>query len=138
MPTREDAAVLRQLRTICLELPGASETTTFGHPAFQVAGRPFAVLERYRERLCIVFKAEMLHQQALVEDDTRFWVAPYVGRQGWVSMLADVKLDWREVRKLIVESQRLVRDETTSPRRRIPARGRVAPKRTRPQRRRGG
>src|SRR5512133_1871040 len=123
--------VLRRLRTICLALPEASETTTFGHPTFQVAGHPFAVLERHRDRLCIVLKAEMLHQQALVEDDARFWVAPYIGRQGWVSMLADVKLDWREVARLVAGSHRLVGEGTTRPRRRTPARARrTAPKKT--------
>jgi predicted DNA-binding protein (MmcQ/YjbR family) len=112
-----DDEVLRRLRSVCLALPDASETTTFGHPTFQVARRTFAVLERYRGRLCIVFKAEVPHQQALVEDGARFWIAPYIGKHGWVSMLADVKLDWREVRTLVTESHRLVGRATTGPRR---------------------
>jgi predicted DNA-binding protein (MmcQ/YjbR family) len=133
MASGEDE-VSRRLRAMCLELADATETTTFGHPAFQVDGRPFAILERYRDRLCIVFKAEMLHQQALVEDHARFWVAPYIGRQGWVSMLADVKLDWREVATLVAGSHRLVREETSRPRRGMP-RARVAARKTKPRRR---
>src|SRR6266702_5244019 len=99
-----DDEVLRRLRTLCSSLSDVSETVTYGHPTFRVEKQAFAILEKYRGRLCIVFKAEMLHQQALVEDASRFLVAPYIGRQGWVSMLADGKLDWRKVRRLVTGS----------------------------------
>jgi predicted DNA-binding protein (MmcQ/YjbR family) len=91
-----------------MALPEAVETTSFGHPAFRVSGRVFAVLEKNKGRLCIVFKAELLHQQALVESDPRFMVAPYIGKDGWVSMVAEGKLDWHEVRLLVSGSHRLV------------------------------
>jgi predicted DNA-binding protein (MmcQ/YjbR family) len=103
-----EGAVLRRLRTLCLDLPAASETTTFGHPTFQVTGRTFAVLERFRGRLCIVFKAEPLEQQALVERDGHYLVAPYVGKHGWVSMVAGARMDWRAVRRHVAGSWRLV------------------------------
>jgi len=91
-------------------LPATVETTSFGHPAFLVGGRLFVVLEKYKGRLCIVFKAEPLQQQALVESEPKFMVAPYVGKDGWVSMVAEEKLDWREVRRHVAGSHRLVAD----------------------------
>ncbi len=73
-----------------------------------MTGRTFAVLERYRGRLCIVFKAEPLEQQALVERGGRYLVAPYVGKHGWVSMVAEGRMDWRAVRRHVAGSWRLV------------------------------
>jgi predicted DNA-binding protein (MmcQ/YjbR family) len=109
--TTSPAQVLRRLRRLCVALPGTVETTSFGHPTFCVGDRIFLVLEPYRGRLCIVFKAEPLQQQALVEADRRYSVAPYIGRHGWVSLVADGELDWHEVRRLVVGSHRLVSTE---------------------------
>jgi len=102
--------VLHRLRAICLALPETVEFTSFGHPAFRVGEKVFVVLEKYKGRQCIVFKAEPLHQQELVESDPRFLVAPYIGKDGWVSMVAEGQLDWREVRLLVTGSHRLVTD----------------------------
>ncbi len=41
----EDKKILDKLREICLALPKTSETTTFGHPTFQVGTKTFTVLE---------------------------------------------------------------------------------------------
>jgi len=100
--------VLLRLRAICMALPEAVETTSFGHPAFRVGERLFLVLEKHKGRLCIVFKAEPLHQQTLVESGPEFMVAPYIGKDGWVSMVTEGKVDWREVRLLVAGSHRLV------------------------------
>jgi predicted DNA-binding protein (MmcQ/YjbR family) len=91
-----------------MALPATLETTSFGHPAFRVGERVFVVLEKHKGRLCIVFKAEPLHQQELVESGPRFLVAPYIGKDGWVSMAAEGKLDWREVHLHVTGSHRLV------------------------------
>jgi predicted DNA-binding protein (MmcQ/YjbR family) len=102
--------ILRHLRLICMALPATLETTSFGHPAFLVGEKVFVVLEKYKGRLCIVFKTEPLHQQELVESGPRFLVAPYIGKDGWVSMVAEGNLDWREVRRHVAGSHRLVAD----------------------------
>jgi predicted DNA-binding protein (MmcQ/YjbR family) len=104
---------------MCLALPGTQEATSFGHPAFCVGKKPYVVLEEYRGRLCIVFKAEPLHQQELVESGPRFLVAPYIGKDGWVSLVAEGRLDWGEVRSLVAGSHRLIRaaPEASAPRR---------------------
>src|SRR3972149_2115451 len=73
---------------ICLALPAAYETTSFGHPTFR-AGRTgkktFAVFENYRGEDTICVKAT-LEDQALLVLDPRFFVAPHVGKHGWTPM----------------------------------------------------
>jgi predicted DNA-binding protein (MmcQ/YjbR family) len=41
-------------------------------------------------------------------EDPRFFKTPYIGKQGWVSLIADKRPNWREVRQLIKESYDLV------------------------------
>ena len=105
MPNEQ--AILKKLRALCLALPDASETVTFGHPTFQAGKKTFCVFEEYKGELCIVFKAELPQQQALIQSP-RFFTAPYIGKHGWVSLRAESKLDWGEIRDLVTTSHRLV------------------------------
>jgi predicted DNA-binding protein (MmcQ/YjbR family) len=105
--------VLTRLRKICLALPEAYETTSFGHPTFR-AGRSgkktFAVFENYRGEDTICVKAT-LEDQALLVLDPQFFVAPYIGKHGWTSMRTSMKgvsIDWSEVEDLVRESYRRV------------------------------
>ena len=102
--------VLTRLRKLCLALPEAYETTSFGHPTFR-AGRTgkktFAVFENYRGEDTICVKATM-EDQALLVLDPRFFVAPYVGKHGWTSMRTAGAIEWDEVEDLVRESYRLV------------------------------
>jgi predicted DNA-binding protein (MmcQ/YjbR family) len=102
--------VLARLRKLCLALPEAYETTSFGHPTFR-AGRSgkktFAVFENYRGEDTICVKATV-EDQALLVLDPRFFVAPYVGKHGWTSMRTAGALEWDEVEDLVGESYRLV------------------------------
>jgi len=102
--------VLTRLRKLCLGLPEAYETTSFGHPTFR-AGRSgkktFAVFENYRGEDTICVKATM-EDQALLVLDPRFFVAPYVGKHGWTSMRTAGAIEWGEVEDLVRESYRLV------------------------------
>lgn len=100
-------AILKKLRAICRALPATSETVTFGHPTFQVKAKTFAVLEVYKGELCVVFKAELPVQQALIQSQ-RFFTAPYIGKHGWVSLRVGGRLDWKEIEDLVSESWRLV------------------------------
>jgi predicted DNA-binding protein (MmcQ/YjbR family) len=109
----EPEKVLTRLRKICLALPEAYETTSFGHPTFR-AGRTgkktFAVFENYRGEDSICVKAT-LEDQALLVLDPCFFVAPYIGKHGWTSMRTAIKgvtIDWSEVEDLVRESYRLV------------------------------
>ena len=101
--------VLTRLRKICLALPEAYETTTFGHPTFRAGSgkKTFAVFENYRGEDTICVKATH-EDQALLVLDPRFFVAPYVGKHGWTSMRTGGSVDWGEVGELVRESYRLV------------------------------
>jgi predicted DNA-binding protein (MmcQ/YjbR family) len=124
--------VLSRLREVCLALPGASEATQWGHPNFLVeverprsggrrragregAARPtrntvkktFAVYEKYQGEWAICFKAEPALQLELVTSDPRFYVTPYIGKQGWVSMKVE-GMKWPETRRFIKRSYELV------------------------------
>ena len=110
---REDK-ILTKLREICFALPGVREVKTWGHPTFQAGKKTFAVLEWYKGQLCICFKTTLPLQQLLIEDP-RFFKTPYIGAQGWVSLIADRPPKWGEVEQLIGASYQLVQ---TKPQRR--------------------
>ena len=101
---KTEEKVLAKLREICLALPEAHEVKTWGHPTFKAGTKAFAVLERYNGHLCICFKTTLPLQQLLIEDADRYFKTPYIGKQGWVSLIADRPPNWREVRQLIRES----------------------------------
>ena len=109
-PKREEQ-VLIKLRAICLALPETQEVKTWGHPTFKAGTKPFAVLEQYNGHLCICFKTTLPLQQLLIEDP-RYFKTPYIGKQGWVSLLAERTANWREVRQLVRESYKLVRSQS--------------------------
>jgi predicted DNA-binding protein (MmcQ/YjbR family) len=98
---------LDRLRQICDALPGTSEVVAWGHPNFKVANRTFAAFEKYKGQWAIAFKAERAHQEFLVGKDEQFYLSPYAGKHGWVSMKLDPGVDWAQVRALVNESYRL-------------------------------
>lgn len=103
-----EARVLKKLREICLALPEAAEVTAWGHPDFKAGKKTFAAFEHYKGKWVICFKTDLLFQRHLVDADERFFVSPYWGKHGWVSLQVDARLDWGEVRALVSESYRLV------------------------------
>jgi hypothetical protein len=60
-PLSSDAQILQGIRGICESLPDCEEKVSFGHPAFAVSGRIFAVLEEYKGdlSLCILENCPM-------------------------------------------------------------------------------
>jgi predicted DNA-binding protein (MmcQ/YjbR family) len=103
----DDKKILAKLREICLVLPKTSETTTFGHPTFQVGTKTFTVLETYQGVLSICVKVGK-NMQPIFLEDRRFYRTPYVGQHGWVSLRANTKLDWKEISELVRGSYELV------------------------------
>jgi predicted DNA-binding protein (MmcQ/YjbR family) len=103
-----EAQILERLRKICRDLRGASETVTFGHPAFQVNGKTFSVLEEYKSELGICVKVEK-ELQGIFVDDPRFFRTPYIGKHGWVTLkVYAAPLNWTEIKALGRGSYRLV------------------------------
>lgn len=105
-------AALDRLRAICLALPDTKETITWGKPHFRVGEKIFAGFEEQDGKPVIGFKLTMPHAHSIIENP-RFWPAPYVGHRGWVSMDTTGVRDWDEVRKLILESYRLIAPKRT-------------------------
>lgn len=103
----DEKIILVKLREICLALPKTSETTTFGHPTFQVGTKTFTVLETYKGELSICVKVGKKMQPVFLED-SRFYRTPYVGQHGWVSLRARTKLNWKEITELVRGSYELV------------------------------
>ena len=99
--------VLGKMREICLALPGTVEVAAWGHPNFKAGRKTFAALEEYKGQLCICFKTTLPDQEALL-NDSRYFASPYTGHQGWVSMKAEGRPDWKAIRHHLVSSYRLV------------------------------
>jgi predicted DNA-binding protein (MmcQ/YjbR family) len=101
-------AILDRVRKLCLALPETAETVTFGNPTFQVAGKTFVVLEEYKGELTLCFKVGKEVQGVFLKD-ARFFMTPYVGRYGWVSLrVRAAPLDWKEIAALAQGSYRLI------------------------------
>jgi predicted DNA-binding protein (MmcQ/YjbR family) len=101
--------VYERFREICLSFPETVEifVETWGHPTFRVGPnqKMFASCSPAdSERPSLGMKVEKAHQQALVNTDTRFSVAAYVGKHGWINIDASDGVDWDEVRELALES----------------------------------
>ena len=102
------AALLMRLRKICSQLPDVTETVSFGHPTFQVRGKTFAVFEQYKGELGLALKVEKELQQIFLKDP-RFYLTPYIGKHGWVTLRMERKpLEWKEVGEMVKGSYRLV------------------------------
>ena len=101
------AKVFARLRALCLAFPGASEEIKWGHPNWVVNKKIFASYGTYHDRPSFGSK-QTLAQQAILVEDPRFFVSPYVGKHGWTSMYTDKRVAWGLVEELIENSYRLV------------------------------
>src|SRR5438045_2507488 len=99
--------LLPRVRRICLALPETWEGSLLGQPAFYAGKKSFAVLEPRHGEGSVTFKATPAVQRELVRD-TRFYVAPYSGKHGWVGMPLAGKVDWTHVSMLLQDSYRLI------------------------------
>lgn len=98
---------LARLRKVCLAWPETVEVAAWGHPNFRAGKKTFAVLEVYDGVLSMCFKPTTATYRRIVKD-ARFFVPPYVGQHGWLSLAVDGPLDWKEVTGLCLESYRQV------------------------------
>ena len=95
----------QRVRDICLQLPEASEVTTWGDPTFRVRTRIFAMIKRGDGRISLWCKAAPGIQRALIGSaPDRFFRPPYVGHNGWIGVRLDVAVDWDEVADQIADS----------------------------------
>jgi hypothetical protein len=110
MATNRTQAINR-IRSICLELPEATEKPFGGHtsPAFRVRDKMFVVISE--DRTSMTVKAPKGVQGILINSDSdRFFVPKYVGSKGWVGVRLNLgtQPDWEEMAEVVYESYFLV------------------------------
>lgn len=103
---------LSKLRKIIEALPETSEKLSHGAPTWWGGKRTFATYHdgNYDEgRRAVWIKAPDGAQESLIfADPERFYRPKYLGPSGWVAMRLEGKVDWDEVRVLLVEGYRMV------------------------------
>jgi hypothetical protein len=110
--SREDPRLVR-LTKICLAFPQASRKKLGRHAAFLVGQRIFAYFldDHHGDGIvAVTCKALPGDNVALVAaQPDRFYLPAYIGPRGWVALRLDVgKVNWGEVRELVLGSYRLV------------------------------
>jgi hypothetical protein len=99
--SQETTEILKNIRKICLDLPETDEQIDgFGHATFQVYGKSFV---KITERAGVCFKSNKENQALLIEN-TKYFIPPYIGRHGWVSIRNPKEEDWIELTDLIHEA----------------------------------
>ena len=89
-------------------LDGTEEKLSHGHPTFATKKGTYAVLEEYRGKLSICVKVG-LEVQGVFLEDSRYYLTPYIGKLGWVSLKVHAAaLDWKEIGGLLSGSHGLV------------------------------
>lgn len=103
---RADAdALIEQLRSFALELPGATEKLSHGEPTFFVRGRVFCMVDNNHHgsgHVAVWCNAPPGVQESLVAAEPRhFFVPPYVGKNGWLGIRLDSRLSWKRTTDLL-------------------------------------
>ncbi|MEM6989844.1 MAG: MmcQ/YjbR family DNA-binding protein [Myxococcota bacterium] len=101
-----------RLRKIIEALPETSEKLSHGSPTWWGGKKTFASYHSggYDEgRRGVWIKAPDGAQEALIAaDESRFYRPKYMGPSGWVGMRLEGKVDWDEVRTLLLDGYRMV------------------------------
>jgi predicted DNA-binding protein (MmcQ/YjbR family) len=95
--------MIERLRKICLALPETVETTNFGHPFFRFKKKAFCVFHGAANEPAIAFKV-LKNEAGIFLEDPRFFKTPYMHHNGWISLHAQGKLDWKEIAELVKTS----------------------------------
>jgi hypothetical protein len=103
---------LERVRAIIASLPETSEKLSHGAPTWWGGKKTFATFHSgsYDEgRRSVWIKAPDGAQAALISvDPERFFRPKYLGPAGWVGVRLEGKVDWAEIRELLVQGYRLV------------------------------
>jgi predicted DNA-binding protein (MmcQ/YjbR family) len=96
------------VREICLWLPEAEEFVSHGAPNFRVRGKTFAtytVNHHGDGRVALWLNAAAGSQELHVRaEPEHFFVPPYVGPRGWLGVVLDRGLAWKQVAALVREA----------------------------------
>jgi predicted DNA-binding protein (MmcQ/YjbR family) len=108
MNSQKHEKILSRVRSICLALPEVVEVEAWGHPTFRAPKKMFAGFgENDAGEPTLGMKVGFERQEALLEDP-RFFPTPYAAHQGWISLKLDGKIDWDEVKGLLLEAYKQV------------------------------
>lgn len=104
---------LTQVTEIALALPETSRQIYGSHAQFLVRKKTFAYyLDNHHGDGIVAITGKVLpgDNKALAEaQPRRFYLPAYIGSRGWVALRLDAgKIDWHEVRELLVSSYTLV------------------------------
>ncbi|HYL95958.1 MAG TPA: MmcQ/YjbR family DNA-binding protein [Terriglobales bacterium] len=104
---------LRRLTEIALTFPETTRQIYGSHAQFLVRKKTFAYfLDNHHGDGIVAVTCKVLpgDNKALVEaQPRRFYLPAYIGARGWVALRLDVgKIDWEEVRELLLSSYTLV------------------------------
>ncbi|HEV8063396.1 MAG TPA: MmcQ/YjbR family DNA-binding protein [Acidimicrobiales bacterium] len=107
-----DSDIEARVREICLALPGVSERTSHGSPAFFAKAQFVAIWTHghHENQFVHLWCAAPPGAQAeLIEADShRFFRPPYVGGRGWVGVRLDGEVDWGQIETLCEDAFRVV------------------------------
>jgi predicted DNA-binding protein (MmcQ/YjbR family) len=113
---------IKKLREICLAFPEAFEKEAWGECTFRVAGGSmFAMTDNNHHgsgHVAVWIKAPAMVQEILVNSDPkRFFIPPYMGKQGWVGVRIDYKVKWDHTAAILkdgysMSAARKARDKT--------------------------
>ena len=98
---------MKRLREICMRIPGATETSSWGHANWRVGKKLFAAYEETPAAEVVSFFAGVKNEDEMLED-RRFFLPRYTDHHGWLCLKVDRKTDWTEIREMIVRSHALV------------------------------
>jgi hypothetical protein len=101
---------LTRLRALCLAYPGVTERLSHGEPTWFVK-KSFVMFANHHhdDRLAFWCAAPEGAQDVLVgAEPERYFVPPYVGRNGWLGVYLDVEVDWEAVALLVDDAYRYV------------------------------
>jgi len=101
----QEGLALERLRRIAGGLPGSEEGLTFAHPTFKVAGKAFAVLDRYHGSECLWLRVDSMERAGLLASPGRF-ESPYDPRRTALCCRLE-SIDWRRMRALVRRSHAL-------------------------------
>jgi predicted DNA-binding protein (MmcQ/YjbR family) len=103
---------IAKLREICLALPEVFEKEAWGECTFRVAGGSmFAMTDNNHHgsgHIAVWVKAPAMVQEILINSDPkRFFVPPYMGKQGWVGVRLDYKVKWDQTAAILEDGYRM-------------------------------
>jgi predicted DNA-binding protein (MmcQ/YjbR family) len=132
-------AAIKRLREVCLAFPQTFEKEAWGECTFRVTGGSmFAMTDNNHHNsghIAVWVKAPPMVQEILAKSDSRrFFVPPYMGPKGWVSVRFDDKVNWEELAAILkdgylMSAPKKLAGRIPSAMRPVESRSDVAPKR---------